>query len=116
MNAIEYYEENGDIPVIDFLESLSAKEQAKILREIDLLEEFGFSLGMPYIRKMEGTKELWELRIKQSSNNYRVFFFHYVDGVFVLLHGIVKKTEKTPKRHIDVALDRMKKYKERQEG
>jgi len=110
--SVEYYEENGKSPVIEFYNDLSEKEVAKILREIDLLQRFGLSLGMPYIRKMEGTDELWEMRIAHSSNIFRVFFFHYHEGRFILLHGLKKKTMKTPKRDIDVSLDRIKKYKE----
>lgn len=110
--SVEYYEENGKSPVLEFYRSLSEKEVAKILREIDLLQRFGLSLGMPYLRKMTGTDELWELRIAQSSNLFRVFFFHYHEGKFILLHGLKKKTMKTPKRDIDVSLDRLRKYKE----
>ena len=116
MYEIEYYEENDECPVLEFLKTLTAKEQAKILREIDLLEKNGFSLGMPYIKRMEGTDELWELRIKHSSNNFRVFFFHFVDGLFVLLHGIRKKSERTPRRHIDIAIERIRKYMERKQA
>jgi len=82
---------------------------------IDLLEEFGFSLGMPYIKKIAGTEELWELRIKHSTNAFRIFYFHYVDGLFVLLHGIKKKTEKTPQKDIHISLSRIKKYHKRKD-
>ena len=46
---VEYYQENDGAPVVDFISDRSPKEQAKILREIDLLEEFGLFLGMPRI-------------------------------------------------------------------
>jgi len=114
--SIEYFEENDTCPVVEFIESLSTKEAAKILREIDLLEKYGLSLGMPYIKKLEGTDELWELRIKHSSNSFRVFYFHYVDGLFVLLHAIKKKTEKTPKKDIELSLSRIRRYKERKKS
>lgn len=54
MFVIEYYEENGKYPVFEFIQGLSPKEQAKILREIDLLAEFGLALGLPHIKKMQG--------------------------------------------------------------
>jgi phage-related protein len=113
--SIEYYEEDGKFPVIDFLNTLNAKESAKILREIDLLEKYGFSLGMPYIKKIEGTSDLWELRIKHSSNIFRVFYFHYIKGQFVLVHAIIKKTEKTPKRDLEISLSRINKYLKRKD-
>jgi len=112
---IEYYEESCLFPVIDFIRELNTKEKAKILREINLLKEFGFSLGMPYIRKMEGIDKLWELRIKQGSNSFRVFYFHYEGGKFVLVHGIKKKSEKTPGIELNIAVKRMKKYYQRKE-
>lgn len=97
---------------MQFLEGLSEKEAAKILREVDLLQRFGLSLGIPYLRRMTGIDELWELRIVQSSNIFRIFFFHDHYGKFVLLHGIKKKSMKTPRRDIDVSLERVRKYKE----
>jgi len=44
-----YYVENNKSPVVEFIQNQNLKEQAKILREIDLLEEFGLFLGMPHI-------------------------------------------------------------------
>jgi phage-related protein len=105
-----YYSENNKIPVLDFLKQLNPKDQAKILREIDLLTEFGFSLGMPHIKKMSGTKDLWELRIKQSSNNFRIFYFYYKNNKFILLHGFLKKSQKTPIQEISIALKRRTKF------
>ncbi|WP_267459408.1 type II toxin-antitoxin system RelE/ParE family toxin [Fusibacter ferrireducens] len=75
MFSIEYYTYNNRYPILDFLKSIPKKDAAKILKEIELLEEFGLSLGMPHIKKIAGTKDLWELRIKQSTYNYRVFYY-----------------------------------------
>ena len=110
MNNIVYYSENGSYPVVEFIKSLPKKDAAKILREIDLLEAHGFFLGMPHIKKMSGTDSLWELRIKHSSNNYRVFYFHYLNNQFVLLHGFLKKSQRTPKTELKIATERMNKF------
>lgn len=110
MYEVTYYSDDANNPILDFLLKLSDKEQAKILREIDLLEKFGFALGMRHIKKMSGTDQLWELRIKHSSNNFRIFYFHFVDNKFVLLHAIRKTTQKTPTKDIDLALKRQAKY------
>lgn len=93
--------------------TLPEKASAKILRDIDLLERHGFSLGLPYIKKLEGYDELWELRTKHSSNIYRVFYFHYNNGVFVLLHGIIKKSDKLKIADINISNKRLTNYKER---
>ncbi len=109
MYKILYYTENDRSPVVEFMLKLPSKDRAKILREIDLLEKHGFALGMPSIKKMKGTDNLWELRIKHSSNNYRVFYFQHISDTFTLLHAIHKKSQKTPKRDINTALSRIKK-------
>lgn len=110
MFVIDYYTENGKCPVFDFINVQNFKDQAKILREIDMLSQFGFSLGMPHIKKMEGTDNLWELRIKQSTNNFRIFYFSFKNNKLVLLHGIRKTTPKTPKKDIELSLKRLNKY------
>lgn len=108
---IEYYAENGKSPVVEFLKLLNLKEQAKILREIDLLQEYGLFLGPPHIKKLEGSyNKLWELRIKQSTNDFRIFYFSFNQGKFVLLHGIRKTSNKTPQTAIDISLKRMENY------
>jgi phage-related protein len=48
--------------------------------------------------------ELWELRTKYDQNYYRVLFFHFQNGMFVLLHAFIKKTQKIPEREIKIAL------------
>ncbi len=108
-----YYTKNEKCPVIDFLRSLPRKDQVKTLRDLDLLQEYGFELGLPYLKKMQNAEDLWEVRTKFSSNRYRVFFFSYVDGNFILLHGFQKKTDKTPPREIQLALSRKHDYIER---
>ncbi len=109
MYEIEYYTEKGRYPVLEFIKKQSPKEQAKLIREIDLLEEFGLALGMPHTKKMTGT-DIWELRVKHSTNNFRIFYFCFTGGKFVLLHGIRKTTGKTPAKDIKIAIKRMTNY------
>jgi hypothetical protein len=74
--GIEYYEAvRGQIPVKEFIENLKIKERAKVARTIDLLEEFGINLGMPYAEHVEG--DLWELRARLATNRYRIIYFLY---------------------------------------
>jgi phage-related protein len=107
---IELYEKmNNDVPVLDFIMSLNPKQQAKIYREIELLKKFGNDLYFPHTRKIEGEKysSLWELRIEFASDAFRIFYFMYHKNKSVLLHGFQKKTEKTPSKELDIALNRM---------
>lgn len=120
--GIEFYQtESGKVPVAEFIRSLDAKQTAKVLRDIDLLKDFGSELHFPYVDSIKGEKYkgLMELRTKQASNIFRTFYFVVTkDGKTgtdkaVLLHAIQKKTDRTPKRELDTALARMKDYKNR---
>ncbi len=108
---------NGKVPVLEYITSLPAKNQAKIYREIELLEEHGINLAYPHTKKIEGNQYsgLWELRIKFSSDSSRIFYFLHVSNTFVLLHGFSKKSDKTPRRELEQALTYMNNYLERGE-
>jgi phage-related protein len=95
-----------------FLLSLSPKMQAKIQRSINLLEEFGFDLTLPHSKKIQGAKELYELRIKLGSDICRLFYFHWKGKVFVILSGYVKKENKTNPNEIKKALKLIELVKE----
>ena len=113
-NKIEFFEKNEKYPVKEFIYSLPTKHKAKVLREIDLLEEFGTDLKEPYVKKVVGYKKLWELRIKFASDISRIFYFLPIGNTFVLLHGIVKKTKKTPVQDLEIANNHMNEYLRRQ--
>lgn len=88
-------------PVEIFLESLDAKEIAKVIRTIELLEEFGNDLGMPHSRHL--SDGLLELRIR-GTREVRIFYcFHKKQAV--LLHACIKKTQKTLDKELDRARD-----------
>ncbi len=111
MYIIDYYTENNITPVYEFIMKQNPKVKAKMLRDIDLLEKHGFHLGYPYITRISGTDELWELRTRFASNNYRTLFFHYKEGAFVLLHAFSKKAGRIPLKEIKIAQKRLEKYK-----
>ena len=112
-----YMKENGKIPVQDFLYSLNPKLRAKAFSDIELLKQLGTELREPYVKPIKGkdNKGLYELRIKFSSDIARIFYFTYYDNKFVLLHGFIKKTMKTPQGEIKKARKYMKDYKRRSE-
>lgn len=112
---IEFYATaDGKEVVAEFLDSLPAKHQAKAFREIDLLEEFGNALKEPYVKHIEG--EIWELRIRFSSDISRIFYFIWNAETIVLLHGFLKKTQKTPRPEIETAKKRLTDYQERHQN
>jgi phage-related protein len=106
---VVFYEEKGVEPVKDFILMQPDKAIAEILHVFKLLREFGIKLTRPYVDKV-GKSVIRELRIKHSSDLYRIFFFLYTDSRFVLLHAIKKKTDKTPVNDIILAKKRMNTY------
>ena len=88
---------------MDFIRSLETRLKAKTLRTIELLRHFGPQLPMPHSRKLTGY-DLWELRVRQSSNIARLFYFHHGHRIYVVTSGYVKKSDKTSRGEIKKAL------------
>jgi phage-related protein len=87
---------------------LRPNAQAKISNTFDLLLEFGIRLGLPHVKKVVNTN-LWELRIV-GGDNIRIFYVASSGKKFLLLHGFVKKTQKTNKNELKTAIFRLKKF------
>lgn len=66
--------------------------------------EFGWPIGMPTCKPMG--KGLYEVRSSLTSGRIARVLFCIYSGQMVLLHGFIKKTQKTPKQEIDLALER----------
>ena len=94
------------MPALDFIKSQPVKMRAKLFKNIDLLEEFGTALRMPYSEPLGDG--IFQIRAVLGSDITRVLYFFVVGGKAILTHGFVKKEEKTPKSEID----RAKKYRE----
>jgi len=108
--VIEFYADHrGLSPVIEYLQSLSVRDRAKVARYLQLLGEFGPSLAMPHARHIEG--RLWELR----PDAYRVLYVILTGRRCVLLNAFPKKTRATPRREIDLALRRLNDLQTREE-
>ena len=93
------------MPVRDWLLELDQTDRREIGKDIQKVE-FGWPIGMPYCRPLG--RGLWEVRSNISSGRIARVLFSIRDGEMVLLHGFVKKTQKTPPKDIDLALQRMK--------
>lgn len=91
---VVYHEE-----VILFIKRLQKPTQAKVLKSIELVEKYGEQLGMPHVKKI--TPLLYELRIR-GNQEVRIFFSRE-DKEAVLIHGFIKKTQKTPQKEIKTA-------------
>ncbi|MFC1956947.1 type II toxin-antitoxin system RelE/ParE family toxin [Chloroflexota bacterium] len=109
MWEIEYYQtQKGRFPAAEFIDSLDVKSKAKIARTLDLLEQFGIELGMPYAKYLE--EQLWELRTRYGKNRYRILYFLASGQAFVLLHGLTKKSGPIPRKDIEIAKTRRSDY------
>ena len=90
-----------------FIESCSLEDRLRIKKVFNLFEEFGVALGSPYLKKISGTDNLWEFRIR----NIRLLFF-LKRNVGIIVHGFVKKSWRVPKRELEIAKKRSKLVKE----
>ena len=93
---------NIDASVEKFIQGLEVDTIAKTLRTIDLLEKFGNQMGMPHSKKV--TKNLFELRIR-GKQEIRIFYCFY-ENCICLIHGFIKKSQKTPRKELQNALNK----------
>ena len=89
-------------PVREWLKSLEPTEDRKQIGVDIKTVEFGWPIGMPVCRSLGDG--LYEVRSNLSGNRIaRVLFYVDVEGRMVLLHGFVKKTQKTPTADMELA-------------
>lgn len=105
-----YKTKTGKEPVKDFLRTLPSKEKAKVYDIIDNLITQGIQLGFPKTSAIKGCKKLRELRIVFGSNQVRIIYFLHIENTFILLHGFKKKTNKIPRKEVEIAIRRMEEY------
>ena len=99
---IFYTTHDGKCPTQDFLDSLPKKVFQKIIWVLKLIQELD-KVPSIYFKKLTNSDDIWECRISFSSNIYRIFCFFQNGKVIILTHGIMKKTQKTPKEEIQKA-------------
>src|SRR3989344_4750578 len=104
-----YISSRGGNPVKEFLDSLEEKQQAKILRIFQLIEEYGLQAVAAHLKKVTGTP-LWEIRTL-GKDNIRILYIVPERRAVLALHGFVKKKQKTPRKELDMALNRYQLWK-----
>jgi len=102
-----FRESSGAEPVRAWLTSPADDEKREIGTDIKTVQ-FGWPLGMPLVRHVEG--DIWEVRSRLASRIARVLFV-LESGNMVLLHGFIKKDRKTPKPDLDLARSRLKRLR-----
>lgn len=82
------------------------REDRKIVGEDIKDVEFSWPIGMPLCRAL--SKGLWEVRSDLANGRIARVIFCVQEGRMVLLHGFIKKTQKTPTDVLELALRRKK--------
>ncbi len=103
--VVFYKEDSGREPVRIWLKGLEKHETRKIGEDLQTLQ-YQWPIGMPLVDNLG--KGLWELRTRLDTRISRIIFVVKNDCIF-LLHGLIKKTEKTPPQDIKLATKRLKK-------
>jgi phage-related protein len=99
---------SGREPVREWLRALSA-DARKVIGEDIKDVEFAWPIGMPLCRALG--HGLWEVRSTLPQNRIARILFCVLEGRMVLLHGFIKKSQKTPAADLDLAIGRMKELK-----
>ncbi len=110
--VVFYTEEDGTSPVSKFLQQLDAKTQVRFAWSIEQLRVRNVLAREPLVRHLED--KLWELREESNTNIYRLIYFFFSGRRIVFLHGFQKKTQKTPRREIEIALQRLDNFVKRE--
>ena len=103
LRAIFYRTSGGNEPVREWLKALPAEDRRIIGNDLKTAQ-YGWPLGMPLIRKVEAG--LWEVRTRLQDRIARVIFTVESDTM-VLLHGLIKKSEKLPLQDLQLARQRL---------
>lgn len=98
-----YRSDAGREPVREWLKSLDVEDRKVIGEDIKDVE-FSWPIGLPLVRSLG--KELWEVRSSLPQGRIARVIFCVAENHVVLLHGFIKKTQKTPQSEITLALKR----------
>ena len=93
----------------DFFAKQKQKVKDKIVWTLKLIEELP-RIPETYLKSLEEADGLFEIRIKQGSDIFRIFCFFDEGKLIILMNGFIKKTQKTPKQEIEKALKIKKEY------
>lgn len=105
MPAAFYQNANGRHPVREWLKQLGAEDRRSIGADIATVE-YGWPIGMPTCRALG--QGLWEVRSTLPRNRIARVIFALVRNEMVLLHGFIKKTQKTPAQDLELSRKRLK--------
>jgi phage-related protein len=100
LQVVFFRTESGREPVREWLKELDAGDRKTIGEDIKLVQ-FRWPLGMPLVDKLES--DLWEVRSRLKGGRIARVCFTVRAGEMALLHGFIKKSQKTPAQELDLA-------------
>lgn len=109
LQAVFYQSLTGKNPVRDWLMELDKSDRKTIGEDIATLE-FCWPVGKPKCSPL-GTHGLFEVRSNISNSRITRVLFVLINSQMVLLHGFIKKTQKTPVKELNLAISRAKELK-----
>jgi phage-related protein len=102
IDVVMFIEDDGTVPLLNWLDSLPEKAQDKCIARIERLSAMGYELRRPeadYLR--DG---IYELRVALQGIQYRILYF-FLEKQVVMSHGLIKES-KVPSKEIDLAIER----------
>ena len=99
-----YKKSNGRIPAKEFINSLEPSAQNKFFFKKSLLEKFGAALPEPHASYLKDG--IYELKFQDIGGHIRVLYFFAFKKRIIFTNGFKKKTNKTPKNELELAIKR----------
>jgi len=109
---IFYKTEKSDCPVEKFLDSLNSRQAKKVAWVLQLVEDIAL-VPIQYFKKLDGTDNIWEVRVDSGNDTFRLLGFFDKGNLVILTNGFAKKSQKTPQTEIALAENRKKDWLER---
>ena len=109
-----YREQDGSKPLAAFIKSLDIKMKAKVVANLNLLEEYGNLAREPLSKELENG--IYEIRTIEGNNIVRILYFFDKGRIIIATNGFVKKQQKTPRSEIELAKRRREDYRRRKEA
>ena len=101
--VVFFRDEDGSVPILDWLDEIPGKAQIKCLARLKRLEQLGHELRRPEADLLRDG--IYELRVGLQGINYRILYFFHGNMAAVVSHGLTKE-RRVPPREIDEAVER----------
>ena len=105
--VVLFRDDDGSVPLLDWLDDLPAKVQDKCRLRIERLADLGYELRRPEADILRDG--IYELRVRHQSVNYRMLYFFHGQLAAVVSHGLTKE-QTVPPNEIDLAVKRKAKF------